>query len=205
MLMPQWNFNHKTLYHIHIPKTAGSTLRHSAQQIGIEVKHIDKSKIEKGITKQHQDFKTLSKKFKLDKTNCFTVLREPWERTLSAYNWNTKDDQLTKANSWLKNIFKQVLNKKIVKDNHFLPQKHFISDQINVFYLNRLGQVEKWIQNHFEKSFKIINSKRAGKVKTYKKIDKETLLDKETLQLWHELYDEDVALWNQQERKIYVS
>jgi len=71
MLMPQWNFNHKTLYHIHIPKTAGSTLRHSAQQIGIEVKHIDKSKIKEGITKQHQDFKTLSKQFKLDKNKLF--------------------------------------------------------------------------------------------------------------------------------------
>lgn len=204
--MPKWILDKKTIYHVHIPKTAGSILKFSAQKLGAKIEHFSSgSKLSKA-TPQHEDFKTLSKKFKLNKNNCFTVIREPWQRTLSAYVWNTGDKDFKNINIWLKNNLKKVLNDKVLMDNHFLPQKYFVSDKINVFCFNKLKNLEKWLQDNFTKKFNIISNDLEGKVRKYKKnIDKINLLDKETLKLWHELYDEDVALWSQQERKTYVS
>jgi hypothetical protein len=193
--MPVWTYENKTIYHIHIPKTAGSILAYSIQQTNQKVKvtHKGTLKTNQIITPQHEDYKTLSKKFQLNKNNSFTVIREPWERTLSAYHWNFKKPNILATA--LKNILKTVDENIHHKDNHFMPQYNFISDKINVFTFNNLIKLEKWIQDNFIENFKILKSKSIGKVLNYTKPKKEDILDKETIDLWNKLYNEDVKLW----------
>ena len=192
--MPRWQLSGKTVYHIHIPKTAGSILKHSAGLIGTSVDHF--RGVQKNIPPQHEHFELLSKKFNLNKNNSFTVIREPWLKTLSAYVYWSKDKSLKNCNSWLKKMFLKVLEEPHTQYNHFLPQYKFVSDTINIFKHDNLQELEKWLQENFNPKFKIVENIGEGKVSSkYEKPKKEDILDKETIELWNKLYTKDEKLW----------
>ncbi len=192
--MPRWQLSGKTVYHIHIPKTAGSILKYSAIQIGSRVDHFrDK---QKGIPPQHEHFELLKKTFNLNKSNCFTVIREPWLRTLSDYVYWNKRKSFEELNNWLKDILTLAIDDPHLKCNHFLPQYKFVSDEVNLFTHNNLNKLEEWLKINFSNKFKILEHQSEGKVSGhYEKPKKEDILDKETIELWKNLYTKDEKLW----------
>lgn len=144
---------HEVLF-IHIPKTAGISVRESLFKTSGFGKHV------KAITyKYYYGSKTFKKYFK------FAIVRNPWARTLSAYHFlkeggiNSLDKEWSET--WLSqfNTFEDfVLNglhtPEIINWIHFIPQYQWVCDHKKRNLMDFTGRLE-----NLEEDYEIIRKK----------------------------------------------
>lgn len=158
--MPIFKINDLTIYFCHIPKSGGTTVLRSLEESGVSVSFSDqkywrhKDTIWYKSSPQHILQEDKAYLFREDFFDYeFSIIRDPVERFLSAYNHNrprmsrfenldkflTKlEEEVSVSNSYFGRYF----------DNHFVPASRFISKETKVFYLsdgldsifNKVGQ-----------------------------------------------------------------
>lgn len=139
---------HEVLF-IHIPKTAGISVRESLFQTNGFGKHV------KAMTyKYYYGSKTFNTYFK------FAIVRNPWARTLSAYHFLRKgginnqdkswsDDILTKYTNFEDFVMNGLHTPEILNWVHFLPQHTWICDHKNRNLMDFTGRLES-IQQEYD-------------------------------------------------------
>lgn len=130
--------HNKKIVYIHIPKCAGSSVK-------FWLKHVcDKKAVSRG---GHPTYEYYSNKYNIEEYYKFTIVRNPFDRLVSAYNYlkrggrGGKHD--TRASEELKTYnFNQFVEKiELLKQKyiHFQSQMHFIG---NVKHFNHVGRLE---------------------------------------------------------------
>jgi hypothetical protein len=77
-------------------------------------------------------------------------------------------------------------------DNHFKPATKFIDAQTKLFVLDNLDEMYKWLNKKLENNFMYNIKKNVSK--PYQNVSK-TTLSKEVLDLWEEIYYNDICLY----------
>tara|TARA_S200000501_G_scaffold278970_1_gene262895 strand:- start:778 stop:1413 length:636 start_codon:yes stop_codon:yes gene_type:complete len=131
----------RAFYFIHIPKCAGTTIENLFEQIKFNtfLAPKDYRAIRQclKIPPTHFDISLVENIFPLDKLYTFAIVRNPYDRLVSDYNW-----AITKPNNALfyqKMSFEEFCIHSFVeyskdgnaRDNHIRPQHHFISNNVN--------------------------------------------------------------------------
>ncbi|TGO03183.1 hypothetical protein PN36_11440 [Candidatus Thiomargarita nelsonii] len=178
---------------MHIPKTGGVSIAKSL--FGTLVGHLDIHgyKIIFGPTAFNNYFK-------------FSFVRNPWDRTLSAYLFLKKGGFDKKDEEWATNhlikytefsyfVTNWITPKNIYKKNHFLPQYRFICGKNLVPEVDFLGYFE-----NFEHDFKYIQEKlgincELSHLNSTKKRDYRDYYTKETLEIIAKVYAKDINVF----------
>lgn len=123
------------LVFVHIPKTAGTAIEDEAAKHGILWGwRLYKENMNRNSWWHNPDhdykngipsFNSLSKKF--------TVVRNPYDRIVSEYNYNEFNPSCINdprvLNEWVKYKLKQVNSTPDMDDNHFVPQWRYVFDK----------------------------------------------------------------------------
>lgn len=179
---------------IHIPKTAGTSIGTALFSDG-----------RTGHWKAKAYQWTNNKKFK--SYYKFTVVRNPWDRAASAYFYlsrggkNQNDEKWAKEN--LKNInsFDQFVttwmnNESIYSWGHFVPQVDFLKNECGTIDIDYIGRFEQ-LREDFLIIQKKLNSRAELKLKNSSyKPPYRNLYTKQTRQIIHDLYREDIETFN---------
>lgn len=191
--MPNIVYNKKSIFFVHIPKTSGTSLYANLLAQGAVVEDYNPYKPAfEGVTSQHLDARQINLFF-CNPQNKFTVIRDPWQRTLSSYVYRTKDSSFNKLDSWLKiNLIKYKTNNNVL-DNHLKPMSSFIDKQTRIFSIDKLDSMHEWINTVFDRSFSYNLKKN---VSCEYKHFKFTKLSNEVQSMWQELYTNDILLYN---------
>jgi UDP-N-acetylmuramyl tripeptide synthase len=192
--MPRLIYKNKETFFVHIPKTSGTSLYANLMHQGVIVNDYNPYvSVFENVSSHHLDAKQVLQYYNNVK-NKFTIIRNPWHRTLSDYVYQTKDNSFTKLNNWVYvNLYKYKKNPNIL-DNHIKPMIHFIDKNTKVFVLDDIDKMYTWLNSIFENKFTYTIKKNVSK--PYQNITK-TTLSKEALDLWKETYDRDIQLFNQ--------
>tara|TARA_B100001142_G_scaffold74122_1_gene74787 strand:- start:778 stop:1509 length:732 start_codon:yes stop_codon:yes gene_type:complete len=138
-------FDKKSSFIIHIPKTAGTSVYKSIYGTDISYSHFN-----------WKDLRIIMKDKKFSDYFSFSIVRNPWDRCLSAYEFlrsggdNLKDRRFNKnflSNfSSFEDFVKNGLSKrKIINWIHFIPQTNFTyseNDKCMVDYILRFENIE---------------------------------------------------------------
>ena len=210
--MPLIKLREKALFFIHIPKTGGTTIERNLFRNGFEIKFFNPEKIKNDVTPQHYHIQFLEERLP-DYVNYlpFTILRNPWQRTLSSlYNITflkiDKKGNFFRASSIDEDLYKILIffkkqnNNYSVLDNHFRPQHFFVSEKIKLYDFNQMEKVHKKLNDFFNTNISFIKEK-VSKISYNRKIEKEKILSKETIMLWNEYYNKDIDLYNRVKAK----
>lgn len=139
---------HKVLF-IHIPKTAGISVRESLFETSGFGKHITAMRY-----KYYYGSKTFNSYFK------FAFVRNPWARTLSAYHFLQKggiappdkewsDATLTQYNNFEDFVMNGLHTPEVINWVHFLPQHSWVCDHKQRNLMDFTGRLEN-IQEDYE-------------------------------------------------------
>jgi hypothetical protein len=134
---------------IHIPKAAGISIRESLFGNKKWRKHIDA-----------QTFQLIFGKKNFNRYFKFAFVRNPWARTLSAYNFLKKGGISTPDKTYSEQIisnyptFEAFVKQWLTKENasswiHFIPQYRWIVDKNDKIIIDYIGKVET-IQEDYE-------------------------------------------------------
>lgn len=145
--MPIFRVNEKNIYFAHVPKCGGTTLEHNLIRLGVSVSFLDVDYYNPGrerwsvtspqhISRRHLDQYFRDGFFDLS----FTVLRDPVERFVSAFNFKRG------SIGWFVGFdrFLMSLERAVARgggfpqglhDNHFLPADDLVPEGTEVFYL----------------------------------------------------------------------
>tara|TARA_Y100000991_G_C21961167_1_gene344568 strand:+ start:196 stop:903 length:708 start_codon:yes stop_codon:yes gene_type:complete len=185
----KFTYKKKFLF-IHIPKTGGTSFR----EIFFNFKYID-------------HFNCLNHSYKNENKKKITIVRNPYDRCLSAYLYLKKggmknDLDLNYQKKLLKyNTFKDflidlnILTNKEKKIIHLVPQYKFIEDDSGIL-VDKILYLEN-IDNDIKKLCKELNIKcppKFLKKNTNKHKDYKTYYDKETQDLVYNFYKRDFEL-----------
>ncbi|MEC7568140.1 MAG: sulfotransferase family 2 domain-containing protein [Bacteroidota bacterium] len=131
--MPLYRIKDKSLLHIHIPKTGGTSLMEGLEDLGVTSTFIQKASDEQygGVPPQHMDIGHTKMFFDLAQVDAFAVVRDPWHRTVSEYVWKVRSKDFTQLNDWLDMTLENIKHED--HQNHFLPQTCFVNDDVEVF------------------------------------------------------------------------
>lgn len=157
--------NKKILY-IHIPKTGGTTIKKTFEESGWEVSwflsgsHKDLSLAPSGVRTYalaHLYYEKLSTVFNLEKDfdYIFTIVRNPYERIVSEYNYRKAYDK-KKFLEWFDDVTKKAIETDMwFNDNHIRLQSDYIGPAINKIYKFEEGHqnILKEIENKFDIKF----------------------------------------------------
>ena len=191
-------FDIKKSIFIHIPKAAGVSVKRSIFGENFQAGHHFLYKYELIFSKK--DFNNYFK---------FTIVRNPWDRLFSAYNFLSKGGLTDEDHNWFQDnlskykdfddfVKKWVNRKNIYRYTHFIPQYHYIRSskrKIGVDFIGKLENIESdfiYISNKLnlgEINLKYIN-KTEGKA-NYKKYYNE-----QTIQIVRQVYKQDIELFN---------
>lgn len=185
------------LFYIHIPKTSGTSLYANLLRQGVNIEKYFFTDKNTDISPHHYHLDILPKKYNQYKK--FTIVRNPWERTMSAYfyrNQKQKTLDLEHFNKWLACTFIRFEKNNSVWDNHFRPQVEFVDDNVKVFLFNNLKECHDWVCNQLN----IPNNFSAHKLKNKVVLDHTTpqeLLSRDLYQTWLNIYKNDILLYDQ--------
>ena len=195
--MPQLTYQNKSLFFIHIPKTAGTSLYSNLGKQGCQhwsstsPEYNPYTPVLNNVSKHHLDIKQIQRYYGIV-TNKFTIIRNPWQRTVSDYVYRTKDPTFEKLNNWLLVNLTRAKSDPCWSDNHFKPMYKFIDKNTKVFLFHEMYKVHDWIRKKldFEFKFNIIENQSIE----YSPIKMETVLDDYVANLWLEYYNKDIKL-----------
>ncbi|MEW5422316.1 sulfotransferase family 2 domain-containing protein [Amorphus sp. 3PC139-8] len=142
--MPFVKIGSKLIYFAHVPKCGGTTIESAIRSAGHNLNFYDKSwwseeRKWSRSSPQHITTKDLTRIIDIDIFDyTFTVIRDPVDRFISAFNHNRLDRRI----AWYESLPK-FLNKLEKSgdyflyrfDNHFLPASYFIPEKCEIFYL----------------------------------------------------------------------
>tara|TARA_B100000700_G_scaffold3300_1_gene3874 strand:- start:4189 stop:4845 length:657 start_codon:yes stop_codon:yes gene_type:complete len=148
-----------TFFHIHIPKTGGTTLEHFFSSIGLRsfgagheymfVRPYLKS------PPNHYDMKILEQLYIFEGLYSFAITRDPIKRLYSQYQWARSNSN--HIDTFIKMTFEQFVIDSFEKyssdeyymANYIKPQHHFISDKVT-----RIFKLEDGLENAIKTVFK---------------------------------------------------
>ena len=178
---------------VHIPKCAGVSVNKTIfGNLG-------------GAHKTLKDYRVIFGKKKFDSFFKFTIVRNPWDRLVSAFHFLKKGGMNWADNEWaMKNIsefkdfntfVKSWLNEdNIWKYHHFRPQYHYITLNGKNIAVDYVGHLES-----INTDFKIITQKigidaELGKENTSRREDYQKYYNTETVKIVSEVYKKDIEL-----------
>lgn len=194
----------KKILFIHIPKTGGTVIEYEIKRRCIQTLYsgptnnlLESPYDSKSL--QHQFYNTLYKyrhKLELDFDNIkiFTVVRNPYDRTISALFWAN----IINAHYTAEQVFDAIQNRFIDRtdlDNHNEPQYKFITDEnqvlipsIKILKCETLNQTNTELNDYIGIN---INIRRPNVNKDYSKY-----LNRDSISLINEYYKKDFELFN---------
>jgi hypothetical protein len=182
----------KEIIFIHVPKSAGRSVR---EAVGLPRDGHDRA-----LWYKFHDSEKFRRYFK------FTVVRNPWDRLVSAYFYLTQDRGHETTQKWVdKNLHKYKsfnefalsLKKENVRRNilswtHFLPQYKWISDSEENILVDFVAKLEN-LQNDLCTIREKINvDKKLNVINESKRNDYKSYYDKETAKIVGRVYEKDV-------------
>ena len=200
--MPVYRNRKKEILHIHIPKTGGSSISRAVEQYGGLVSFLKKSSVEQcgNVPPQHMNIWHTKQFFDLKKIKSFAVIRDPWHRLLSEYVW-TQRKKIKKfsidegLNNYIRNKLLKINHSQHA--NHFLPQYHFVNEDVKLFKYDNWKLMSDFLGNElnfpgFNVSFKHYREQFRMRY-TKPSID---ILDRDCKIIFDDLYEKDVVLYN---------
>ena len=194
--MPRLVKNNRSLFFVHIPKTGGTSLYANLMRHNVVVEDYNPHKIVfDGVSSQHLNIQQL-KEFYPTQTlmHRFCIIREPWQRTLSAYAYRNKERSFKHFEKWLKkNLYAYTSYKPNVLDNHICPMHLFIDEETKIFLHHKRNPMYNWINKKLK-----VHSNYSAKKNISKKYEQYPIerLSKETQTLWHSVYERDIDLYS---------
>ena len=148
--MPIINLNKKKILFIHIPKSAGSTIEDNIINNGISLTHLIRKNSTSVISPQHYTRNDYIKEFGVKYfDHSFAIIRDPVERFVSAFTFNSHKISIFKS---LNNFINDLKSNNFYVnkfDNHFVPSSEFILNDTKLFYLDE--QIIENIKTYLEK------------------------------------------------------
>ena len=195
------------IYFVHIPKCAGTTVEFLFEKkLNLETFFApnDYIKVRKylKIPPVHFDISLIEQIFTLEKLYSFAIVRNPFDRILSDFNWaktkSTGAEFFKKLSfeEFCSYCFNQYRLDNNFMANHIMPQHKFISSRIN-----KVFKLEDGLENAIEEVFndlglKLSNHLNLPKINAskYKKIE----INISTKQKIYDFYEEDFIKFNYQ-------
>ena len=146
-------------------------------------------------TPQHYEIEMLEQRYPdYKKHSPFAILRDPWARTCSEYQWTNRNAQWGELDHWLDSKLSIYIKNQnhYVLDNHLRPQHEFVSDLVNIFVIDRYEHAQQFIEQQLGSNF---DWSRREKVKDYEVPDISILSDR-VKNMWCALYKPDIELYN---------
>lgn len=130
--MPIFEKNDIKILHIHIPKTAGMSLRKVL--INNSWKHSPLDEKDCQCNEVHFHYAELASRFNLatDFSYIFSVVRHPYYRAISEYIF--REGPPTPFNDWYGSRIEEYFSNPFVEGNHIRPQHEFIGKHVNKVY-----------------------------------------------------------------------
>ena len=205
----------KTIF-IHIPKNAGESIEKTLGIYGLKAKD-PKFKywgiLEKKIVLQHLTAQQLKSTFiKNSIWNSyfkFAIIRNPWSKAVSEYNWFLRYGPLITFKEWCQSLkYRIKINNKIniLETGHNIEQYKFITDNDGSFLVDEVIRFED-LANGFnnlasKRSWKVL-LKHAKTTKTISKKDWRTYYCLETLEIIEKIYQKDLDLFGYNKEETF--
>lgn len=192
--MPLFTLETRKVFFVHIPKTAGSSLYlGNLKYQGVKIDMYEQQG--NPCTAQHYELGLLEQRFPDYRSySPFAILRDPWSRTCSEFQWSQTNPVWSNIDTWLDRWLCQYLKNgdTYILDNHLRPQKDFVADHVRVFVLDRYDQalsyVEQVLQYEFDWSVKT-------NCQVYDEIPSLDILSTRVKRLWYQMYQADIDLY----------
>ena len=191
--MPLYRIKDKSLLHIHIPKTGGTSLMESLEDHGITSTFIQKSSDDQygGVPPQHMDIGYTKMFFDLAQVDAFAVVRDPWQRSEREYVWKSMSNDFKQLNGWLDMTLENIKHED--HQNHFLPQTCFVNDDVKIFSYKDWDKMCEYVGT------KLGIKKFQTRYRKQKRFDYEApsinVLENAVRSKWEDLYGEDLKLY----------
>jgi hypothetical protein len=184
--------NNKKIYQIHIPKTGGLSITNELKDLGWSIDLWGKRDFPKyfNVPPQHMTAKQLSNFINVENIVTFTVIRDPWHRTISEFVWREKSVNFSDFDKWFSETFEILTTNPL--QNHFVPQVKFILPNTYVFTFGNSRPLIDFIKK-YEPNFQ--NKNNDNKLFTYKKPDFKEILSPSNQKIWEDYYADDIILW----------
>lgn len=190
--------HHDVLLFIHIPKTAGTSLVEALYDI-------DYSNHATIFDYLRED------SLRAKRMTSFAVVRDPYERLISAYNYLMNDGKSMIDKAWNQMYLKKYSSlddfvkkgglQKAIKRNaeHFIPQNKFVC-ALGVQYVNEIFKFENMEKIHvFLNSYQITNVKFLNKGQ-HSDTGKDSFLSMSAITIVNDLYHEDFKVFEYQKK-----
>ena len=178
---------------LHLPKTAGTSIENALNIRSKENLYDSRGKLpSEFVTRQHLKLSEYKKYLNLDEYFKFTVVREPFDRFVSAFHFKNKNmyvPQKVKNMNFDEFVFflkdLDEIERCFIFDSHFEPQYTFIDYKIDtIFKFEKLDELEK--------RFKVT----LGKDNVSDRKDKESYYNSETKEIVYNLYKKDFEMFS---------
>jgi len=182
------SFRMKPLRLIHISKTGGQAIATVAgEQANIRWGMYD---VEYGVGRTcHRLLSNIKKKEIIDQHDWFMVVRNPYERMISQYNWHiTWRNEAIDINEYLDRELSQIDSELNQKGCHFTPQYRYLEPQYTIRVLRFENLEEEFNSLMKEYEYNIVLSK---KVNVSNKAASISDLTPKTIQLINHIYEKD--------------
>lgn len=196
--MPLLQHQDRSVFFIHIPKTGGSSLYEAnlrRQDVTIEVWDRQGTP----CTPQHYEIKLLEERWPAYREHSpFTIVRDPWSRTCSEFQWANRNPQWAAMDEWLDAKLRAYLkgSDQYILDNHLRPQREFVGDHVQIFAFDHYARAQHYVEQKLGRSFDWSLREKIGR---YQAPDI-TLLSDRVRQMWTDLYQQDVELYRSLEK-----
>jgi hypothetical protein len=194
-------FDKHNVIFIHIPKTGGTTI---SRMFGLE--HSDRKDIfyhHDGEVEWDHASARLIKSSNFDvynKSDKFTFVRNPYDRVVSEFFFKKgcNDDRIIDCSNidfkdyvnFLYNNFENILSMKQCEKSHFLPQSHFVLDDVKIFYFEN-------ILNNIKSICRMYNLEIYDKIENKSQHEHySSYYDKKLKNKIYDLYYEDFKIFN---------
>ena len=201
---------------IHIPKNAGESIEKTLDIYGLKNKD-PKSKywgvFENKIVLQHltalQLRNSYIKNSIWDSYFKFAIIRNPWSKAVSEYNWFLRYGPQIKFKEWCESLeYRIKINSmiNILETGHNIEQYKFITDNDGNFLVDELIRFEN-IENGFnnlaqKRSWKAL-LKNAKTTKNLSKKDWRSYYCKETLNIIEKVYKKDLDIFGYNKEETF--
>jgi len=153
--MPLFSFQEGLILFIHVPKTGGSSVSWTLNEVAKRALwNLRKSEIIP-CTPQHFHAAILDTLVPNDYPIwSFVIVRHPIVRLLSEYRWRSDNyarqgKSIEPFDAWVSQTFEQYLLNSYVFDNHIRPQCEFILERVEIFkFEDGLSKVYEALQKH---------------------------------------------------------
>ena len=202
----------KKIIFIHIPKNAGESIEKTLNIYnGTKTENIfgiDNSKVLQHLTanqlkKSYFDNSEWNKYFK------FAVIRNPWSKAVSEYNWYLRYGPKIQFYEWVNTLKTRININNAININevgHNIEQYKFIYDENNQLLIDKIIYFEN-LDNDFNElclskkwSFKLA---KTSDTKSFFNINFQKYYDTNSLKIVTDLYQKDINYFNYNEKKNF--